>query len=167
MPELVDVNSDLQITSPQLLIDIDRDKASTLGLNVQQVEDTLYSAFGQRQVSTIYTSTNQYSVILELDPRFQRDASALSMLYLRNREGRLIPLESVINLKESVGPQSVNHYGQLPAVNISFNLRPGVHPICPVMLGDAKLATAMVVSHIRSRARCVRASATSSAGYSR
>jgi hydrophobic/amphiphilic exporter-1 (mainly G- bacteria), HAE1 family len=124
IPGLIDVNTDLQITSPQLLIDIDRDKASSLGLNAQQVEDTLYSAFGQRQVSTIYTSTNQYSVILELDPRFQRDPSALSMLYLRNREGRLIPLESVARVRPTVGPLTVAHMGQVPAVTITFNLAP-------------------------------------------
>ena len=124
IPGVIDVNTDLQITSPQLLIDIDRDKASSLGLNVQQVEDSLYSAFGQRQVSTIYTSTNQYSVILELDPKFQRDPSALSMLYLRNREGKLIPLESVAKVRPTVGPLTVAHMGQVPAVTITFNLAP-------------------------------------------
>ena len=122
IPGVIDVNTDLQITSPQLLIDIDRDKASSLGLNVQQVEDTLYNAFGQRQVSTIYTSTNQYSVILELDPKFQRDPSALAMLYLRNREGKLIPLESVARARPTVGPLTVTHMGQVPAVTITFNL---------------------------------------------
>ena len=122
IPGVIDVNTDLQITSPQLLIDIDRDKASSLGLDVQRVEDTLYSAFGQRQVSTIYTSTNQYSVILELDPKFQRDPSALALLYLRNREGKLIPLESVARARPTVGPLTVTHMGQVPAVTITFNL---------------------------------------------
>ena len=126
IPGVVDVNSDLQITSPQLIIDIDRDKASSLGLNAQQVEETLYSAFGSRQVSTIYTPTNQYTVILELDPKYQRDPSALSLLYLRNREGRLIPLEAVSKVRHTVGPLTVSHMGQVPAVTITFNLSPGM-----------------------------------------
>ncbi|MEO6245558.1 MAG: efflux RND transporter permease subunit [Opitutaceae bacterium] len=124
IPGVIDVNSDLQITSPQLIIDIDRDKASALGLNAQQVEDTLYSAFGARQVSTIYTSTNQYAVILELAAKYLRDPASLSLLFLRNREGRLIPLESVAKLRPSVGPLTVAHMGQVPAVTISFNLAP-------------------------------------------
>ena len=123
VPGLIDVSSDLQITSPQLIIDIDRDKTSSLGLNAQQVEDTLYSAFGARQVSTIYTSTNQYAVILELAEKYLRDPSSLSLLYLRNREGKLIPLESVAKLRPSVGPLTVAHLGQVPAVTISFNLK--------------------------------------------
>jgi HAE1 family hydrophobic/amphiphilic exporter-1 len=125
IPGLIDVNSDLQITSPQLIIEIDRDKTSSLGLNAQQVEDTLYSAFGSRQVSTIFTSTNQYAVILELDAKYQRDATALGLLYLRNREGKLIPLETVSKIKPTVGPLNVAHMGQVPAVTITFNLGPG------------------------------------------
>jgi HAE1 family hydrophobic/amphiphilic exporter-1 len=126
IPGLIDVNSDLQITSPQIIIDIDRDKASSLGLTAQQVEETLYSAFGSRQVSTIYTSTNQYSVILELDKQYQRDPSALAFLYLRNREGKLIPLESVSKVSSTVGPLTVAHMGQVPAVTLTFNLTPEV-----------------------------------------
>ncbi|MBM3855080.1 MAG: efflux RND transporter permease subunit, partial [Verrucomicrobia bacterium] len=125
IPGLIDVNTDLQITSPQLIVEIDRDKASSLGLNAQQVEDTLYSAFGSRQVSTIYTSTNQYAVILELDEKFKRDPSSLALLYLRNREGRLIPLESVSKIRPTVGPLTVAHMGQVPAVTITFNLAAG------------------------------------------
>jgi HAE1 family hydrophobic/amphiphilic exporter-1 len=125
IPGLVDVNSDLQIINPQLIIEIDRDKTSSLGLNAQQVEDTLYSAFGSRQVSTIYTPTNQYFVILELDRHFQRDPRALSYLYLRNRDGKLIPLESVSSVKPSVGPLTVTHLGQVPSVTITFNLAQG------------------------------------------
>ena len=126
IPGVIDVSSDLQITSPQLVIDIDRDKTSSLGLNAQQVEDTLYSAFGARQVSTIYTSTNQYAVILELAEKYLRDPSSLALLHLRNREGRLIPLESVAKLRPSVGPLTVAHMGQVPAVTITFNLATGV-----------------------------------------
>ena len=126
VPGIIDVNSDLQITSPQIIIDIDRDKASSLGLSAQQVEETLYSAFGSRQVSTIYTSTNQYSVILELDQKYQRDPSALAFLYLRNREGKLIPLESVSKVRATVGPLTVAHMGQVPAVTMTFNLNPDI-----------------------------------------
>jgi len=124
IPGVIDVGSDLQITSPQLIIDIDRDKASAVGLNVQQIEDTVYSAFGSRQVSTIYTSTNQYAVVLELAEKYLRDPASLALLYIRNREGKLIPLESVAKLRPSVGPLTVAHLGQVPAVTISFNLRP-------------------------------------------
>ena len=124
VPGIIDVSSDLQITSPQLIIDIDRDKTSSLGLNAQQVQEALYSAFGSRQVSTIYTSTNQYAVILELEEKYLRDPASLALLYLRNREGKLIPLEAVAKLRPSVGPLTVAHLGQVPAVTISFNLKP-------------------------------------------
>ena len=124
VPGIIDVSSDLQITSPQLIIDIDRDKTSSLGLNAQQVQEALYSAFGSRQVSTIYTSTNQYAVILELEEKYLRDPASLALLYLRTREGKLIPLEAVAKLRPSVGPLTVAHLGQVPAVTISFNLKP-------------------------------------------
>ncbi len=126
VPGLIDVNSDLQIVNPQLIIDIDRDKASSLGLNAQQVQETLYSAFGARQVSTIYTSTNQYSVILELEEKYKRDPASLGMLFLRNREGKLIPLEAVSRIRSNVGPLTVTHLGQVPSVTITFNLGPDV-----------------------------------------
>jgi len=126
LPQLVDVNSDLQITSPQLRVDIQRDQAATLGITPGQIEDALYSAFGTRQVSTIYTATNQYYVIMEVAPEFQRDASALSLIYLRSRSGKLVSLDTVAKLHRDVGPLTVNHLGQIPAVTISFNLKPGV-----------------------------------------
>lgn len=126
VPGIIDLNTDLLISSPQLIIEIDRDKASSLGLSAQLVEDTLYSAYGSRQVSTIYTPTNQYFVIMELEKKYQRDPSSLGLLYLRNREGKLIPLESVAKVKQTVGPLSVAHLGQVPAVTLSFNLAPGV-----------------------------------------
>jgi HAE1 family hydrophobic/amphiphilic exporter-1 len=126
IPGLIDVSSDLQIVNPQLVIEIDRDKASALGLNAQQVEDTLYSAFGSRQVSTIYTPTNQYFVILELDKQYQRDPRAISFLYLRNRDGKLIPLETVSKVRPSVGPLTVTHLGQVPCVTITFNVDKGI-----------------------------------------
>ncbi len=126
LPGVLDVTTDLQVTSPQLIVDIDRDKASTLGVNPEQVEDVLYSAYGVRQVSTIYTPTNQYYVILELDDRYQRDPRSLSLLHLRNQDGKLIPLDAIAKTRNTVGPLSVNHLGQVPAVTVTFNLATGV-----------------------------------------
>jgi HAE1 family hydrophobic/amphiphilic exporter-1 len=126
LPQLQQVTSDLQIKSPQVNVEIDRDKASALGLSAQQVEDALYYAYGSRQVSTIYAPTNQYQVILELDPRYQMDPMALTMLYIHSRTGQLVPLNTVARLTRSLGPLTVNHLGQLPAVTISFDLKPGV-----------------------------------------
>ena len=126
VPGLIDVSSDLQITSPQLIINIDRDKASSLGLTAQQIEDVLYSAFGSRQVSTIYTPSNQYFVILEIAEKYQTDPRALSLLYLRNKEGKLIPLEAVTHAEKTVGPLTITHMGQVPSVTVTFNLAPGV-----------------------------------------
>ena len=130
-PGFLDVNSDLQISLPKVLVEIDRNKASALGVNPEQIESTLYSAYGSRQVSTIYTSTNQYWVIMELKPEFQLDPSALGMLYIRSSTGSLVPLSTVASFSRGVGPLSVTHLGQLPAVTISFNLKPGF------ALGDA------------------------------
>ena len=126
LPGITDVTSDLLITSPQLYIDIDRDRASSLGISAQQIEDGLYSAFGSRQVSTIYTSTNQYFVILKLADEYQRDARSLSLLHLRNNAGKLVPLDAVTQMRTTVGPLTVTHLGQLPSVTISFNLEPGI-----------------------------------------
>jgi len=128
---LQDVTSDLQIKNPQVNVEIDRDKASALGINANQVEDALYTAYGQRQISTIYAPNNAYRVITELENQYQLDPSALSMLYVRSTSGQLVPLNAVAKLTRTVGPLTINHLGQLPAVTISFNLRPGVS------LGDA------------------------------
>ena len=125
LPQLVDVNSDLELSSPQLSVDIQRDRAAALGVTPQQIEDALYSAFGTRQVSTIYTPTNQYYVIMELAPRFQRDPHALSLIYIRSDGGKLVPLDTVATLHRGVGPLAVNHLGQLTSVTLSFNLKPG------------------------------------------
>jgi HAE1 family hydrophobic/amphiphilic exporter-1 len=122
---LQDVNSDLQLANPQLRVEIKRDRAAALGITPQQIEDTLYSAYGSRQVSTLYTPTNQYFVIMEMAPEFQKTPEALSRLYLRSRSGKVVPLDAVAELKRDVGPLTVNHLGQVPAVTISFNLRPG------------------------------------------
>jgi hydrophobic/amphiphilic exporter-1 (mainly G- bacteria), HAE1 family len=126
LPGLQDVNSDLQITSPQILIDIDRDKASALGVTADQIESALGAAYGSKQVSTIYTPTNQYWVILEVDPQYQLDPTALERLYVRSSAGRLVPLDAVSTLTPGLGPLVVNHLGQLPSVTISFNTKPGV-----------------------------------------
>ena len=131
LPTLQDVNSDLQITNPQVVVEIDRDKAQSLGISPAQIESTLYDAYGSRQVSTIYTPTNQYQVILEVEPQYQLSPEALRKLYLRSSSGRLVPLAGVATLRRSLGPLTVNHTGQLPSVTISFNLEPGV------ALGDA------------------------------
>jgi hydrophobic/amphiphilic exporter-1 (mainly G- bacteria), HAE1 family len=121
-----DVTSDLEIANPQVDVKIDRDKASALNVSAEQVEDALYAAYGQRQVSTIYAPNDEYWVIEELEDKYQRDPAALSMLYVRSGSGTLVPLNAVASLSTSLGPLTVNHLGQLPSVTISFNLRPGV-----------------------------------------
>ena len=126
LPQLQDVTSDLQLKNPQVTIEIDRDKASVLGVTATQIEEGLYTSYGSRQISTIYAPNNQYRVILELDPKFQRDPAAVSMLYIRSSAGKLVPLDSVAKISRSNGPLTINHLGQIPSVTISFNLRPGV-----------------------------------------
>ncbi len=126
LPGFVDVNSNLNNRSPVLELAIDRDKLAPLGLTFAQVEDALQSAFSARQVSTIYATTNQYQVILELDPTYQADPATLSRLYVRGAAGRLVPLETVAQVTRKTQALTINHLGQLPAVTISFNLLPGV-----------------------------------------
>jgi len=126
LPALQDVNTDLQITSPQVVVDIDRDRASALGVTADQIESALGSAYGSKHVSTIYTPSNQYRVILELDPRYREDQTALSRLSVRSSAGRLVPLDAVATLVPGLGPLTVTHLGQLPSVTISFNPKPGV-----------------------------------------
>jgi HAE1 family hydrophobic/amphiphilic exporter-1 len=128
---LEDISSDLQIRTPQLTVDIDREQVSTLGLNVDQVQSALNSAYGTRQVSQIFAPEDQYQVIMQVAPQYQRDPNALSMLYVQAPNGKLVPLSAVVTTKVSAGPQSINHVGQLPSVTLSFNLKPGV------ALGDA------------------------------
>ena len=126
LPGLLNVTSDLQISNPQASVTINRDRAAALGVTAQQVETALYDAYGSGQVSTIYTPTNQYWVVMELLPDYQRDLSALGMLYIRSHTGPLVPLASVADVASSVGPLTVNHSGQLPSVTISFDLQAGV-----------------------------------------
>jgi len=131
LPMIQEVTSDLQIKNPQVNLDIDRDRAATLGITAHQIEDALYSAYGARQVSTIYSPSNQYKVIMELEPQYQMDPSVLGMLYVRSNTSQLVPLYSLATITKGLGPLSVNHLGQINAVTVSFNLKPGTP------LGDA------------------------------
>jgi len=126
LPGLLEVSSDLQITQPQVTVEIEREKASALGVSAESVEMALNNAYGARQVSTIYTATNQYWVILELAPRYQTDPSVLPLLYVRSSTGALVPLNAVAKLKYGVGPLQVAHLGQLTSVTFSFDVRPGI-----------------------------------------
>ncbi len=126
IPLLQDVTSDLQIKNPQVNIEIDRDKASSLGITATQMEGALAMAYSSQQISTIFAPNNQYQVIMEVQDEYQQDPAALSMLYIRSGSGQLVPLRSVSKLSQNVGPLSVNHLGQLPAVTLSFNTRPDV-----------------------------------------
>jgi len=126
LTSIQDVNSNLQINTPQINVDIDRQQASALGVTVAQIQSALGDAFGSRQISTIYTPTNEYQVIIEVKPEFQLDPSALGRLYIRSSSGQLVPLSAVAKFSTGVGPLLVNHLGELPSATISFNLRPGV-----------------------------------------
>ena len=121
-----DVTSDLQLKNPQVRVGIDRDRAAMLGVTPARIEDALYTAYGSRQVSTIYAPNNQYQVIMEVAPEHQLDPESLSSLYVRSESGSMVPLSGLATFTQDVGPLSVAHLGQLPAVTISFNLRPGL-----------------------------------------
>src|SRR5213078_528347 len=123
LPGIEDVSSDLQVKNPQVQIDLNREKIAALGLTVNQVETALYNAYGTRQVSQIFAPNNQYQVVMQVAPEFQRDPAALSMLYVRAAGGRLIPLDTLATVSTDVGPLNVAHTGQLPSVTISFNLK--------------------------------------------
>jgi HAE1 family hydrophobic/amphiphilic exporter-1 len=125
VPGLSDVTSDLQIKNPQVQVSIDRDRAAALGIDVNQIESALYNAYGARQVSTIYTPNDQYWVVMELLPQYQRDLSAMNLLHITGREGVSVPLGTLARVTPSTGPLTVNHSGQLPSVTLSFNLAPG------------------------------------------
>jgi HAE1 family hydrophobic/amphiphilic exporter-1 len=141
IPGLVDVSSDLQLNNPEVTVKIDRDLASSLNIAPDLIESTLYSAYGSKQVSLIYTSTDNYYVILELLPQYQRDPNALGLLNVKSRSGKLVPLSQVASLETGVGPVSVAHLGQFPAVTLSFNLLPGVS------LGEAVESIQQVASN--------------------
>jgi hydrophobic/amphiphilic exporter-1 (mainly G- bacteria), HAE1 family len=131
LPGLIDVTTDLQVKNPQVNMDIDRDRAAALGLDANQIESALYSAFGPRWSSTIYAPTNQYKVLLEVSPKYQEFSDYLRKLYFKTPAGQLVPLSNFASLKEAASAQSINHSGQFPSVTVSFNAKPGVP------LGDA------------------------------
>jgi len=124
-PSLQDVNSDLLLKNPQVVVQINRDKASSLGISAHEVEQTLSLAYSSSQISTIYTPTNQYWVIMELLPEYQMDPSALNLIYVQSATGSLVPLSTLATIVNTVGPMSINHSGQIPSATISFNLKPG------------------------------------------
>jgi hydrophobic/amphiphilic exporter-1 (mainly G- bacteria), HAE1 family len=126
IPEIQDVSNNLEIRSPRMNLVIDRDKAAAVGLNATQIQNSLSAGFGPKWSSTIYGATTQYRVLLELDPKYQEYADSLDKLSFKTPRGGLIPLPAVVSVQETVGPQSINHSGQLPAVNVSFGLRPGI-----------------------------------------
>ncbi|MBV9771538.1 MAG: efflux RND transporter permease subunit, partial [Bryobacterales bacterium] len=125
LPEVEDVTTDLAILAPQVNVTIDRDKAASLQVNADAIENAFYDAYGPRWVSTIYAAVNEYKVLLELKPQYQADPHALSLLYFKSSNGPLIPLDTLAKLHQDTGPQTINHYGQLNAVTVSFNLKPG------------------------------------------
>jgi len=120
-----DVTTDVAVRTPQVNLTIDRDKTAAMQVNVNQIENALYDAYGPRWVSTIYGSVNEYKVLLELMPQYQADPRALSLLYFKNSGGKLIPLDTLARVETETGPQTINHYGQLPSATLSFNLQPG------------------------------------------
>jgi HAE1 family hydrophobic/amphiphilic exporter-1 len=136
---LQDVNSSLELSNPEIQIEILRDRAAVLGVSPQQVEAALYNAYGGRRISTLYGSTDQYNVLLELDPKFQRNINALRSLFVQSSTGQMVPIQAVADIRMGVGPVSVSHYGQLLSVVLSFNLAPGLS------IGDA-------VTHVKSLA---------------
>ena len=140
LPSVQDVTSDLAILAPQVNVTINRDKAAALQVNADAIENAFYDAYGPRWVSTIYAAINEYKVLLELKPQYQADPHALSLLYFKSSNGPLIPLDTLATTHQDIGPQAINHYGQLNAVTISFNLKPGAP------LGD-------VVSEVQSIAK--------------
>ena len=128
---ITDVSTDLLLNSPQVYVKIDRDKAAVLGITAQQIDSALYDSYGSREVSNIYTTADEYSVIIEVRPLFQETPERLTAIFLRSATGDLVPLDAVADIHRTTGPLTVNHLGQLPAVTLSFNTLPGVS------LGDA------------------------------
>ena len=141
LPELRDVTSDVQLKNPTLHVEIERDRAAALGVSASQIEEALFSAYASRQVSTIYAPDDQYDVIVELEPEWREDPQSLGLLRIRSSHGDLVPLESVARIERTVGPISVNHLGQLPAVTLSFDLARGV------ALGNAVAAVEREARH--------------------
>jgi HAE1 family hydrophobic/amphiphilic exporter-1 len=134
LPGLVNVTSDLQIDNPEVHVNVDRDRCSELGVTMESVEDALDSAYAARQISTMYTSTNQFWVIIEVEPKYYKDPSVVHDLFIRNGAGQLVPMDSFAKIDTGIGPLLVNHYGQFPAVTISYDLKP------EMSLGDSVTA---------------------------
>jgi HAE1 family hydrophobic/amphiphilic exporter-1 len=143
LPDFVDISSDVQIASPQVMVEIDRDRAMAHGVTPQQIQAALFTSYSAREVSVIYAPANQYSVIMEVEPRFQRNPDALSKLYVRSTSGALVPLDAVTRTSRKIAALNINHFGQLPAATISFNLRPGGS------IGQAAVAVENAVQEIR------------------
>jgi len=138
LPGLRDVTTDLLLKNPHVNVQIQRDKAASVGVSAAAIEGALYDAYGSRQVSTIFAPNNQYKVIVELEERYQNDPSVLSQLYVHSSTGEVVPLQAVAKLTPALGPLTVNHSGQLPAVTLSFNLDPGVSLSQAVSAVDAE-----------------------------
>src|SRR5215469_5227509 len=126
LPALVDVNTDQQNGGLQSALSIDRVAAARLGVTIQQIDDTLYDAFGQRMVSTMYKPLNQYHVVMEVEPTFWQNPDALRHIYVSGQNGAQIPLSALYKYTAATTPLAVNHSGQFPSTTISFNLDPGI-----------------------------------------
>jgi HAE1 family hydrophobic/amphiphilic exporter-1 len=147
LPGLTDVATDLYLKNPEVNLKIDRDKAAAVGVTPAQIENALYSAYGQRQVSSIYAPNNEYQVLMELQPEYQNEPADLGLLYVHARGGQLVPLASLVKPVTGVGPLTVNHSGQAPSVTLSFNLRPGA-ALGPAVAQVEKLARATLPASI-------------------
>ena len=143
LPGLTDINSDLEMKNPQTDIRINRDKAASLGISVERIEDTLYYAYGSRQISTIYAPNNTYEVIFEVAEDFQEEPADLTLLHVRSDAGELVPITAVAEIGSSLGPLSINHTGQQISVTISFNLHPG-HPLGTAVRDIDRLAASVL-----------------------
>jgi HAE1 family hydrophobic/amphiphilic exporter-1 len=160
-PRLRDVNSDLRISNPEVEMEIDRDRAASLGITPQAIEETLFSAYGSRQVSTILAPNNQYYVILEVLPELRRDPAALEMLYVRAAGGEMVPLSALGRFRTGIGPLTVNHAGQLPSVTLSFNLAEGVslsEAVAAVQSAARRVLPATIVTSFAGTAQAFQAS---------
>ena len=165
LSELRDVASDQQNGGLQAMLDIDRDTASRLGIVPQLIDDTLYDAFGQRQVSTIYTQLNQYHVVLEVLPAFQENPDALKSIYVKSASGAQVPLSSFTRFVPGTTPLAVNHQGQFPSVTLSFNLAPGValgHAVTAIKAAEQQIGLpASIRASFQGTAQAFQASLTS------
>lgn len=142
LPLVQDVSSNLELRNPEIQVRVLRDRAAALGVSSQQVEQALFNAFGGRQVSTLYGASDQYEVRMEIDRKYQSDINAMDNLFITAPNGSMVPLSSVAEVKNGVGPVSVAHVGQLPSVVLSFNLAPGVS------VGDAVTAIQDVAAEV-------------------